>query len=93
MMREVEFLWVQEVRREELELEELEEEEEVHPGVIRDQHSPEIYIEPAGSRESAQVKISQLHENFEISRDLYQSQAEGGNTRGRRGTPTPRWLR
>ena len=91
MMREVEFLWVQEVRREELELEELE--EEVQPGVIRDQHSPEIYIEPAGSRESAQVKISQLHENFEISRDLYQSQAEGGNTRGRRGTPTPRWLR
>ena len=91
MMREVEFLWVLEVRREELELEELE--EEVHPGVIRDQHSPEIYIEPAGSRESAQVKISQLHENFEISRDYYQSQAEGGNTRGRRGTPTPRWLR
>ena len=90
-MREVEFLWVQEVRREELELEELE--EEVHPGVIRDQHSPEIYIEPAGSRESAQVKISQFHENFEISRDYYQSQAEGGNTRGRRGTPTPRWLR
>ena len=57
MMREVEFLWVQEVRREEEEPRV----SEVHQGVIRDNPSPELYIKLAGSRESAQVKISRFY--------------------------------
>ena len=62
--QEVVHLWAPEVRREEEEEEEEEEEvsevSEDLPGVIRDQHSRELYIKPAGYRESAQVKISQF---------------------------------
>ena len=59
MTQEEAFLWAQEVRRSEVEPPVSEVSEDL-PGVIRDNHSPELYIKPAGYRESAQVKISQL---------------------------------
>ena len=63
MMQEEEFLWGPEVRREEVEpqVSEVSEVSEVLLGVIRDNPSPELYIKLAGSRESAQVKISRFY--------------------------------
>ena len=60
LMQEEVFLWAQEVRREEVEPR-VSEVSEVLLGVIRDNPSPELYIKLAGSRESAQVKISQFY--------------------------------